>query len=111
MPRAVRRAAIAVLAVAAGLPAGPLSAQIFADAPISCGAQTAFKGCTASFDGWTLRISYVFTDDRRTIATYRMCEVISGHISCAAGEWRSGAVSGRLGARTIALRNGLPFPD
>jgi hypothetical protein len=111
MSHAMRRAAIAAIAAGAIGAASPAVAQSFADAPIACGALTAFKTCAASFDGWTLRIVYTLSPGRPSVATYRMCEAAAGHINCAGGEWRSGELTGPLGGRTIALRNGLPFPE
>jgi hypothetical protein len=105
----LRRAAAALLLLC--LTAQPLLAQTFANAPIACGSATAFKSCKASFDGRMLQITYVFPDERATVAIYRMCTVIEAHINCAAGEWRSGGSSGPLGGRTIALKDGVPFPQ
>jgi hypothetical protein len=89
----------------------PAAAQTFADAPIACGALTAFKTCTASFDGRTLKVTYVLDPAKPSIAVYRRCAVMDRHINCAEGEWASGALKGPLGGRTIALRDGIPFPQ
>jgi hypothetical protein len=108
MTPAVRCAAAAAVIFSA---APPADAQTFDGAPIACGTLTAFKTCTASFDGWTLTIAYSLAPGKPSLAIYRMCAVIERHINCAGGEWRSGQLAGPLGARTIALKDGLPFPE
>ncbi|MGL4240146.1 MAG: hypothetical protein ACRCTI_03445 [Beijerinckiaceae bacterium] len=105
------RVAMVILSLATLTCATPAASQTFADAPIACGSMVAFKSCKASFDGWTLSIMYVLDPAKPSIATYRQCELVDRHITCAAGEWTSGALKGPLGGRTIALRSGLPFAD
>jgi len=105
-----KAALLAGLALLAG-GTSPAVAQGFSDAPISCGQRSHYKNCTAAFDGWTLTISHKHPDGKGSVAVYRRCFVDMIGINCAIGEWRLEASKGPLGARSLGLRNGLPFPD
>jgi hypothetical protein len=86
-------------------------AQSFNDAPISCGTMVQFKGCTAAFDGQKLLVTYINPDGKKFVAVYKHCVADLIGIRCPEGRWQADDMAGKLGARSIGLRNGLPFPD
>jgi hypothetical protein len=101
-------ARIAALMLLGHLPAW---AQSFTDAPISCGTGSQYKGCTASFDGQKLLMTYNHARGQKSTAVYSKCATDQMGIHCAEGRWLSDTGVGQLGARSIGLRGGLPFPD
>jgi len=105
-----RFVAAALLAGAILAPAAA-SAQTFAEAPISCGAMVQYKGCTADFDGRTLRVTYTPPEGKPSFAVYTHCTATAQIIHCAVGKWQSEVGSVQLGARSIGLRDNLPFKN
>ncbi len=105
------KAVLARLAALALIGIVPALAHSFRDAPISCGKGSQFKGCTASFDGSRLRISYTLSGGGKSVAVYSQCAASSDEIHCMVGRWESEAGGGQLGLRSIGLRNGLPIAD
>jgi hypothetical protein len=89
----------------------PALAQSFTDAPISCGTGSQYKGCTASFDGQKLLMTFNHPRGQKSTAVYSKCATDQMGIHCAEGRWLSDTGVGQLGARSIGLRGGLPFPD
>jgi hypothetical protein len=87
----------------------PAASQTFQDAPIPCGTGTPYKSCTASFDGRHLRVHYRHPEGKDSVATYRKCHSGPSEIHCVEGEWSSDSGKGPIGARSIGLRDGLPF--
>ena len=102
-----RLTAFAVLLLAAA----PCFAQTFTDAPVSCGSMTHYKTCTAAFDGETLRVTHTPPEGKPSLAVYRHCVSTPSMIHCPAGRWETGGATGPLGARSIGLRDSLPFRD
>jgi hypothetical protein len=102
---------LAILAMWSSLAAAPAAAQSFADAPVSCGSLIQYKTCTAAFDGQTLRVTHAPPEGKPTLAIYRHCVATSAMIHCPVGRWESDGASTPLGARSLGLRNGLPFRD
>lgn len=84
---------------------------IFRNEPIACGSLLAWNKCNASFDGWTLVITYAAPDGRKAEAAYRTCVALHDMIRCGGGEWRNGQFKGALAPRVIGLRDGKPFPE
>jgi hypothetical protein len=107
----VLRTLPAVLVALSGLAALSARAQTFGDAPISCGTMVQFKGCTAAFDGQKLLVTYINPDGKKFVAVYKHCVADLIGIRCPEGRWQADDMAGKLGARSIGLRNGLPFPD
>ena len=87
------------------------SAQNFSDAPISCGSMIQFKGCTAAFDGQTLRLTFTPPEGKPSLAIYRHCVSTPIIIHCPGGHWQSELGAVPLGARSIGLRDQKPYPD
>ena len=98
-------------AAAVLLPASPCLAQTFTDAPVSCGSMTHYKTCTAAFDGQTLRVTHMPPDGKPSLAVYKHCVATNAMIHCPAGRWVSEGASGPLGARSLGLKDNLPFKD
>ncbi len=93
---------------------GPAAVQAqpaFSDAPISCGSLIQFKGCTAAFDGQTLRLTYTPPEGKPSQAIYRHCTSTPIIIHCPEGQWHSDRGTIPLGARSIGLRDNKPYPD
>jgi hypothetical protein len=107
----VSRALPGILAAFAAMVSSPAQAQTFGDAPISCGTMVQFKGCTAAFDGQKLLVTYINPDGKKFVAVYKHCVADLIGIRCPEGRWQADDIAGKLGARSIGLRNGLPFPD
>ncbi len=103
--------ALARLAAVAMIGIVPALAHSFRDAPIPCGKGSQFKGCTASYDGSRLRISYTLSGGGKSVAVYSQCAASSEEIHCMVGRWESEVGGGQLGLRSIGLRNGLPITD
>jgi hypothetical protein len=101
----------ALVAVGALAPAAALANPVFNDAPIPCGGMTQFKGCSAAFDGQTLRITYTPNEGKPSHAIYKYCVSTSQMIHCPAGYWESARGSVPLGARSLGLRDNKPYPE
>jgi len=97
--------ALAVLA------SSPAWSQTFADAPIACGSTIGYDSCTATFDGWTLSVTYRRGKEPASVAVYTKCVAGPDMITCMEGRWRLQNGSGALGARVVGLRGGVPFAD
>ncbi len=102
---------LALFAALAVTPGPALANPTFTDAPISCGSLIQFKGCTAAFDGQTLRLTFTPPEGKPSHAVYKHCTSTPIIIHCPEGQWQSERGSTPLGARSIGLRDNKPYPD
>ncbi len=100
-----------LFAAVAFAPALALANPTFTDAPISCGSLLQFKGCTAAFDGQTLRVTYTPPEGKPSHAIYKYCTSTPVIIHCPEGQWQSERGTIPLGARSLGLRDNKPYPD
>ncbi len=92
-------------------PASALANPTFTDAPIPCGSMIQFKGCTAAFDGQTLRLTYTPPEGKPSLAIYKHCTSTPIIIHCPEGQWQSERGTIPLGARSLGLRDNKPYPE
>ncbi len=108
MPPLCRLSFCAAMALA---PASVLANPTFVDAPISCGSLIQFKGCTAAFDGETLRVTYTPPEGKPSHAVYKFCTATPLIIHCPQGQWQSERGTIPLGARSLGLKDNKPYTD